>query len=281
MSSCLRLLRRLRAKLCRCSLTGILDAQPPRGPQGTMTQPVIPHLQKACTLCLEKFDISDFLHKCHRCSGGNICVQCLKDWFIDSCRNESKMPPKCCSIIPLATISSHLTKDQVELFAAKYDEWQTPDRIYCPIKTCSTFIRRELYVKKSASANKAILPRINCPQCGTTICTQCRSTSHIGDCPPSDLDPEVEAALKRFKWKRCPKCRTGIKKVFGCSHIECRCGAHFCFECLLPMSVCDGSCEGSDDDRDEEDYEEDDFDGRAGYCENPNNSTLKLWTNSD
>jgi hypothetical protein len=41
------------------------------------------------------------------------------------------------------------------------------------------------------------------------------------------------------------------------------------------VSKCDGSCEGSDDDRDEEDYEEDDFDGRAGYCENRNNSTLK------
>jgi len=47
------------------------------------------------------------------------------------------------------------------------------------------------------------------------------------------------------------------------------------------MSKCDGSCEGSDDDRDEEDYEEDDFDGRAGYCENSNNSALKLWTNAD
>jgi hypothetical protein len=131
-------------------------------------------------------------------------------------------------------------------------------------------------VKKSVIAHKAILPRVNCPKCGTAVCTQCRSTSHVGDCPPSDLDPEVEAALNRFKWKRCPKCRTGIKKVFGCSHVECRCGAHFCFECLLPMSKCDGSCEGSDDDRDEEDYEEDDFDGRAGYCENPNNSTLTL-----
>ena len=252
--------------------------------QGTVGQPVkaiLPNLQKTCTLCLENFDTSDFLHNCRRCSGGNICFQCLKDWFIDACRNESKMPPRCCSIIPLATISSHMTKDQAELFAAKYDEWQTPDRIYCPIKTCSTFIQRKLYAKKSAFEHKAtILPHVDCPKCRTTICTQCRCTSHLGDCSPNDLDPEVEAALKRFKWKRCPKCRTGIKKVFGCSHIECRCGAHFCYACLLPLRQCHGGCE-DESDRAPDDGDLEDFDSRAGYCENPNNSTLKSRTNKE
>jgi hypothetical protein len=43
------------------------------------------------------------------------------------------------------------------------------------------------------------------------------------------------------------------------------------------MSKCDGSCEGSDDDRDEDDYEEDDLDGRAGYCKNLMKAKLRLW----
>jgi len=117
------------------------------------------------------------------------------------------------------------------------------------------------------TTSNALRPRIACPTCFTSVCTKCHSIAHLGDCPETDLDLALEEQLKKWKIKRCPKCRTGVRKVFGCSHIECRCGAHFCFQCLSSIAHCDGGCddEDSDDNPDPEYFEDDDIDGRAGY----------------
>jgi hypothetical protein len=172
------------------------------------------------------------------------------------------MPPKCCSIIPLSAVAKLLDSSQIELYKAKYEEWATPDRIYCPVPTCSAFIPQRLYIKirqgssaprnahiipgtfnqsqisQQASPKKDIKPHVACPTCGVSVCTNCRSLSHIGNCPKKDIDPVLEEQLKKWKIKRCPKCRTGVRRMYGCSHIECRCGAHFCWECLLPIGQC-------------------------------------------
>ncbi len=167
------------------------------------------------------------------------------------------MPPKCCSIIPLSAVAKLLSTSQIELYKAKYEEWATPDRIYCPVPTCSTFIPPRLYIKirqgqctpnkgpfnlalstQNDTPKKDIKPHVACPNCGISVCTRCRSLRHIGECPESDLDPALEEQLKKWKIKRCPKCRAGVRKMYGCSHIECRCGAHFCWECLLPINQC-------------------------------------------
>ena len=87
--------------------------------------------------------------------------------------------------------------------------------------------------------------RVTCPKCSALVCTKCRSLTHGGECPKTDLDPELESQLKKWKIKRCPKCRTGVRKVFGCPHIACRCGAHFCFQCLKPILQCVG-CDDED-----------------------------------
>jgi hypothetical protein len=116
---------------------------------------------------------------------------------------------------------------------------------------------------------KAIKSNVTCLSCTTSICTSCHSFTHRGPCAESDIDPELAASLKKWKIKRCPKCRTGVRKMFGCAHIECRCGAHFCYECLLPINICDGSCEDDPDESDPLDhvFAEDDLDGRAGFHE--------------
>lgn len=169
------------------------------------------------------------------------------------------MPPKCCSIIPVSAITNLLDSSQIELYKIKYEEWATPDRIYCPVPTCSTFIPQRLYIKirpgqpvprydtantlpvpfiQSTSPKKDIKPHVACPTCGVSVCTQCRSLSHVDACPESDLDPGLEEQLRKWKIKRCPKCRAGVRKMYGCSHVQCRCGAHFCWECLLPINQC-------------------------------------------
>ena len=200
------------------------------------------------------------LDQCIKCSGGDFCAKCLKEWFIDACRNESKMPPKCCSVVPLATVHHLLDHSQMELYKAKYEEWSTTDRLYCPVPRCSAFIPQRLYnalqpgpfayrrepqipntfrkYTQSDKLKKEILPHVCCPTCGVSVCTTCRKFSHIGPCTENDIEPDLEEQLKKWKIKRCPKCRAGVRKMYGCSHVECRCGAHFCWECLLPINQC-------------------------------------------
>jgi len=68
--------------------------------------------RRKCMICLDEFfgeDIKpNFPHSCGKCSTADYCTKCIKEWFIEACKNESKMPPKCCSAIPLSTIASHL-----------------------------------------------------------------------------------------------------------------------------------------------------------------------------
>ena len=83
--------------------------------------------------------------------------------------------------------------------------------------------------------------------------------------------------LEQFHYKRCPLCKHAVKKMYGCSHMQCICGAHWCYYCQKPINECDGGCaergeedseddeevidegdEDEDEDGDDEDLEEDD-----------------------
>ncbi|ELR04327.1 hypothetical protein VC83_04024 [Pseudogymnoascus destructans] len=274
-------------------------------------------ITKACSVCLDRFSGQDsvgtnFPYSCERFCGQVICITCLKDWFIDACKNESKMPPRCCCTVPLSAVSHLLAKDQVDLYKAKFEEWRTPDRFYCPVPTCSTFIpprlikeasrqnqikqtsseyltpqpqnenlnlgneqipslssfheqyfsKKDVDVKCTASVSpiSTALSTTTCPKCSVSICTRCRLVQHPdAPCPQTDLDPLLAAQLDKWKIKRCPKCRAGVRRMFGCAHIECRCGAHFCFACLEPIKKCDGQCEDDDFD-DDDNMSEDDLD---------------------
>ncbi|KAH9218863.1 hypothetical protein DL95DRAFT_385094 [Leptodontidium sp. 2 PMI_412] len=258
--------------------------QHPDPPQANVPPPL-----KTCSLCLEPQDdkASNFPFSCPQCNASHYCATCLKGWFIDACKNESKMPPTCCGAIPLSSVKKSMTTEQMGLYKAKFEEWMTPDKIYCPVKTCSAFIPPRLFQKPrkvtpvqagipAASPGDSIVTnsqappaaevKINatCPKCAVQVCTKCRSLAHDGACM-DDLDPELAEQLKKWKVKRCPRCRTGIRKVYGCSHVECRCGAHFCWECLQPADECGGACD--DNAPDESGIESDDIDGLAGYFE--------------
>ncbi len=123
------------AKLCVFKLTiGLIDP-PIQGPRFGHRLPTIHDLQnpvqqpvrhvmansntarRKCMICLDEFFGEhikpNFPHSCGKCSAADYCTKCIKEWFIDASKNESKMPPKCCSVIPLSTIASHLENAQV------------------------------------------------------------------------------------------------------------------------------------------------------------------------
>lgn len=97
-------------------------------------------------------------------------------------------------------------------------------------------------------------PAFACPKCHIAICTSCKQIEH-GDTPCDQTSADQELAmLESFGYKRCPRCKAGVKKMYGCSHMQCLCGAHWCYRCQRSIDECDGACSGEDEEDDEEEY---------------------------
>lgn len=253
----------------------LLNPTPPPPPAPVSLQPQTaqpsPEQSSQCLICCTELPNKTDLHRakevikpCRSCHN-EYCVSCVKKMFIDACKDMARMPPRCCVPINLHHAKPHLTEEEARLFRIKYDEWFTPNPFYCPVPVCSVFIPDRLLPHHVPAKDK---PRVDsgigtpnpeefaCPTCEAGICMQCRQPAHPGsvcDINEFGLDAETEALLKSWGYKKCPKCGHGLKRMFGCNHMECRCGAHFCWTCLENIDQCDGGCY-EDEDGDEEDY---------------------------
>ncbi|KAF2503222.1 hypothetical protein BU16DRAFT_427857, partial [Lophium mytilinum] len=211
---------------------------------------------------------------CRLCHS-DYCKSCVKGMFIKACKDTTRMPPKCCSILQLHVALPMLSPDEAKLYREKYEEWSTPKPMYCPIPTCSAFIsNRSLPVvppdtiKKGKARVDSVIGtpkevQVSCPKCNHDACARCRQSAHPGTpCQLLDfgVDKETAAALKRWGYKQCPKCGNGVRRMMGCNHMQCLCGAQFCWWCLVPMDECGGNCyepeEEENDDYDADEIEE-------------------------
>ena len=112
----------------------------------------------------------------------------------------------------------------------------------------------------TTAASGAASSMFACPRCHLAICSTCKRTEHTGaPCDTSQTDHEL-AMLQTFGYKRCPRCKAGVKKMYGCSHMQCICGAHWCYWCQRAIEECDGACAEADNDSedDEEGYDSED-----------------------
>ncbi|KAL5113911.1 hypothetical protein ACEQ8H_008194 [Pleosporales sp. CAS-2024a] len=221
-----------------------------------------------CCTSLPQHGDTHVLRPCRLCNN-LYCVNCVTNMFIDACKDSTLMPPRCCVPLNIQCAKPYLTKDEADLFRTKYEEWSTADAIYCPVPACSAFISDRL-LPQHLRANKK--PRLDsgigtpdsvvtfaCPACNADICTGCRQQAHPGSMCGVDefgLDSDTAKLLKEWGYKKCPKCGHGLKRMYGCNHMKCRCGADFCWKCLESLNDCDGRCYDSGDDDD--DYDDDD-----------------------
>ena len=91
-----------------------------------------------------------------------------------------------------------------------------------------------------------------CPRCHIAICSTCKQVEHTGQpCDSSAQDHEI-AMLHTFGYKRCPRCKAAVKKMWGCNHMQCLCGAHWCYYCQRGLDECDGACGEREDESDDE-----------------------------
>lgn len=219
----------------------------------------------------------EVIKPCRSCNSA-YCISCVKDMFLKACKDSARMPPRCCVQIHLHYVKPHLTTEEIVAYKLKYEEWSTPKPFYCPTPTCSSFIPERLLPQQSNkdrmdSGIGLLTPsQIQCPKCEGEICFDCRQAAHPGSlCANLDLgvDADTAALLRAWGYKRCPKCSQGLKRMYGCNHMECRCGAHFCWGCMKSRDECDGGCDEQDDDEGESDFEPDGPEPLAGEDSNP------------
>lgn len=247
--------------------TNYVTSVPPPPPQLDYTPqppPPPPDPEITCAVCCEYFtkeqEHSAFLFPCNLCDTA-YCTKCIMDMFVKACKDFSRMPPRCCTQIQLHVARPYLTIEQAAEFREKYEEWSTPNPVYCPVPTCSAFISTRI-LQRAEKTNKGkqrvdsvigtpTSPVIACPKCNADICTNCREVAHNGTMCNKlafGVDDDTAALLVSWGYKRCPKCGNGVRRMYGCNHMQCLCGSHWCWVCQKSRDDCDGGCYESDDD---------------------------------
>lgn len=165
-------------------------------------------LERRCEACRDEkkfFDVATLPHCRH-----DYCRNCLDQLFRLSLEDETLFPPRCCrQPIPFRDVRVFLTADTAREFERKRPELETPNRTYCRLPTCSTWI-----------PPRNILNDIGtCPSCGTATCTICKDATHPGDCPNDETTQMLLQTADASGWQRCFQCRRVVELNYGCNHM--------------------------------------------------------------
>ncbi|KEQ73721.1 hypothetical protein M436DRAFT_17647, partial [Aureobasidium namibiae CBS 147.97] len=181
------------------------------------------------------------------CRGCDVsyCEDCIRNMFLQATRDSTSMPPRCCFIFSTMVALEFLTTAEADAYRLKFEEWVSTKKTYCPVPKCSRFIP-DRAIKGRVSAKFATLPAtacFSCPECHIGICPSCKQVAHSGKpCDNTAQDHEI-AMLETYGYNKCPRCGHGVKRMYGCRHMQCRCGAHWCWGCLRSFEECDGGCD--------------------------------------
>ena len=200
------------------------------------------NLLPECPVCLCEIELSD-LTRLEYC-GHAYCQSCLKLHF-QSALQDKQFPILCCvedcnkpivqkdirqqigkgvvdmKQLALATVSSFVGKNK-ETFR------------YCITPDC------EMVYRVSDDGRM-----FQCGDCDVRVCTSCHIQYHDGlTCAMYQLAKTGEESVDMWikerptTRKRCPKCKIGIEKTYGCNHMTCTaCNTHICWVCLAYFST--------------------------------------------
>ncbi|KAI1610547.1 hypothetical protein EDD36DRAFT_328567 [Exophiala viscosa] len=201
-----------------------------------------------CKICFCEFPNNEpFSTPCRRCKEP-CCYNCLKEDFQHAMNDMTRFPVKCCSTVVHHEVARGiLSAAELEIYKSKMDEVNDVNPLYCPIPTCSTFIPRRMF--------KADATRVNCHVCQASICLKCKQLAAEDHTCAKDAGREF--IIDTFDYRPCPRCGTGVMRMYGCDHIRCPCGAHFCWECGRAIKVCRSKpCSAAREDGEESQGEE-------------------------
>ncbi len=165
-----------------------------------------------CRVCFSPIDDASYVTPCRTCRKP-ICFECIKGQWLAALSDHERMPVRCCGRVVYHDVAKNiLPPAELAIYKLRFDESSTPNPFYCPLPTCSTFIPPRLL--------KPVRGKITCDICATISCVRCKQpASEDHRCPNTN---EKATILKSFNYKLCPKCGTGIMRMFGCAHVRCQ-----------------------------------------------------------
>ncbi|KAG5574593.1 hypothetical protein H5410_054727 [Solanum commersonii] len=196
-----------------------------------------------CPVCLCELEDPYKLEACCHV----FCRTCLLEQCESAIKSREGFPmcclhQGCAEPILLADLKSLLSIEKLEeLFRASLGAFVAANGStyrFCPSPDCPS-------VYRIADPDMVGAP-FACGACYVETCTSCHLEYHpylscetyqkVKDDPDCSLE---EWSKGKDNVKKCPVCRFTIEKVDGCNHIECKCGKHVCWVCLLFFDTSD------------------------------------------
>lgn len=147
-----------------------------------------------------------------------MCNDCLLQAFNLSVTDPQHMPPKCCTadVIPLKHMDRLVDAKFKKLWNRKFQEFTTKNRVYCPAKGCSDWIKPSHIHTDLRSGRKYG----RCSRCQTKVCCLCSTKWHKSrDCPKDDEHQKFVDLAKEAGWRRCFRCKAMVELQAGCNHM--------------------------------------------------------------
>ncbi|KAF2629593.1 hypothetical protein BU25DRAFT_318935, partial [Macroventuria anomochaeta] len=165
-----------------------------------------------------------------------VCTNDVGSFFECATENESLYPPKCCGQIFLLDLyESHIPFDVQWAFQMKEQgEYSVlaKYRVYCANPACSEFLSPATHVKDPSTNVGYTICQDDV--CGKLTCTSCKILLNGIEGHTCDQNEDY----KKFKhtatekgFQECPICASTVELTEACNHINCECGAEFCYIC--------------------------------------------------
>lgn len=198
-----------------------------------------------CDVCLSPSPAADSVR--HAC-GHKYCTACMTASFVKAVREPDLLPLRCCGKPIDVTLVERLplTAAAVVAFKAAHEEATAENKMYCPVSTCSAFVNVGRLVPAGAPPPGAH----PCPRCATPLCLRCKARAHnpgvscaaAAAARAAAADGAAERAVRDLAaaagWQTCPACAAVVELEHGCNHMQCRCGASFCYACGVRWKRC-------------------------------------------
>ncbi|KAL9160773.1 hypothetical protein ABFS82_08G222900 [Erythranthe guttata] len=197
----------------------------------------------SCPICMCDLEDKYMLEGCCH----EFCRLCLIEQCESAIRSRDSFPLRCtkenCGAqILLSDLRSLLPIEKLdELFRASLGAYVAAsggDFRFCPSPDCPSVYR----VAGPEDGDSLF----QCGACFVETCTRCHVEYHPQLTCEKYREFKTDPDLSLKEWcmgkehvKKCPCCDFTIEKVDGCNHIECRCGRHVCWGCLLDFDSSD------------------------------------------
>ncbi|KAI4213191.1 MAG: hypothetical protein LQ351_004137 [Letrouitia transgressa] len=153
------------------------------------------------------------------------------------------MPPRCCNPtqhIPLKHVDKLFDLKFKMKWNAKYQEYTTKNRIYCPRRGCGEWIKPGNIHVDMSGGTQGGRKYAKCGRCRMKVCVACNGKWHTSrTCPKDDATRQFIEIAQREGWQRCYNCSATVELKEGCNHMTCRCKAEFCMICGNKWKSCD------------------------------------------